>query len=282
MPLPIYKLTELSWTELEELDKDNTCALVPLSPIEEHGPHLPLGTDILAARDIAGLAAQYACEQTSSLQIVMTPSIPLGCAGVTADIPGTISLRGKTLYNLILDLCSGLANSGFQYAVIVNHHLDPVHMKAILEGIEAVCRTYSIRVIETAGSILFSGMELQEHKLIKEMGLSLTSEIHADVRETSFISYCYPHLLKNDPKILDSVTIDPRKEMAAGKTTFKAMGAEHGYIGSPANASKSLGKLHIEEHARIIADLILRLINRQPLPEIQPNILQYYKKHVQL
>lgn len=87
----IHYLSDLSWVEVEALNKDQTCVLVPLSPIEEHGPHLPLGTDIFGARDIAELAARNCCADNPEVQLVLTPFIPLGCAGITADFPSTIS-----------------------------------------------------------------------------------------------------------------------------------------------------------------------------------------------
>lgn len=282
MSLQILQLTEMSWVELEALDKDHSCILLPLSPIEEHGPHLPIGTDIFGAQDIAQLAAKNVCAKDSALQAILSPVIPLGCSPITADFPGTISLRGKTLYNLLVDFCSGLAESGFKYIVIVNHHLDSVHLKAILEAIETVCDRFGVKIIETAGRILYSRITVDEITKGEEMGLSMKTEIHADVRETSFIKYSYPHLIKQNLEQLPPVRIDIREGLQKGLTTFKAMGASQGYIGTPALASAALGKIHLEEQAQITADMIIQLISGQPLPEMSPGILKYLKENVQL
>lgn len=278
----IQQLTEMSWVELEALDKDHSCILLPLSPIEEHGPHLPIGTDIFGAQDIAQLAAKNVCAKDSALQAILSPVIPLGCSPITADFPGTISLRGKTLYNLLVDFCSGLAESGFKYIVIVNHHLDSVHLKAILEAIETVCDRFGVKIIETAGRILYSRITVDEITKGEEMGLSMKTEIHADVRETSFIKYSYPHLIKQNLEQLPPVRIDIREGLQKGLTTFKAMGASQGYIGTPALASAALGKIHLEEQAQITADMIIQLISDQPLPEMSPGILKYLQENVQL
>ena len=278
----IQQLTEMSWVELEALDKDHSCILLPLSPIEEHGPHLPIGTDIFGAQDIAQLAAKNVCAKDSALQAILSPVIPLGCSPITADFPGTISLRGKTLYNLLVDFCSGLAESGFKYIVIVNHHLDSVHLKAILEAIETVCDRFGVKIIETAGRIFYSRITVDEITKGEEMGLSMKTEIHADVRETSFIKYSYPHLIKQNLEQLPPVRIDIREGLQKGLTTFKAMGASQGYIGTPALASAALGKIHLEEQAQITADMIIQLISGQPLPEMSPGILKYLKENVQL
>jgi creatinine amidohydrolase len=282
MSQTIHHLTELSWVELEALDKDHSFVLVPLSPIEEHGPHLPLGTDIFGAQDIAELTAVNVCEQKPELLAVLAPAIPLGCSSITADFPGTISLRGETLYNLLIDFCTGLAKSGFKYIVIVNHHLDSVHLKAILEAIDTVCETFNVEIIETAGRLLYSGIPIEEVREGEKLGLSMKTEIHADVRETSFIKYRYPHLVKSDPEKLPPVLIDIKRGLEQGCKTFKAMGASQGYLGTPALASVHLGKIHLEEQARLTADMVIQLVNGLPLPEMSPGILKYLKEHVRL
>ena len=282
MSLPIHKLTEMSWVELAALDKDYAFVLLPLSPVEEHGPHLPLGTDIFGAHEIAQLAADNVRAKDSTLQAIMAPDLPLGCSSITADFPGTISLRGTTLYNLLVDFCSGLAESGFKYIIIVNHHLDPVHLKAILEAIETVGDRFGVNIIETAGRIIYSGMVLQEVTHGEQLGLSMKMEIHADIRETSFIQYSYPHLIKQNPQELPAVHIDVGEGIKRGLTTFKAMGAAQGYIGTPSFASAALGKIHLEEQAQVIADMITNLISGRPLPEMSPGMLKYLKNKVKL
>ena len=277
-----HKLLNLTWIELEALDKNHSIVLVPLSPIEEHGPHLPLGTDIFGAQDIAETAAGYLCEENPLLQVVLAPTIPLGCAPITADFPGTISLRGTTLFHLLVDFCTGLAKSGFKYIIITNHHLDSVHLKAILEAIETVTEEFKVKIIETAGRILYSGITIDEIVEGQQLGISMKTEVHADVRETSYIKYRYPHLLKNTPEHLPAVLINVSDELRKGIKTFKAMGAEQGYIGSPALATKKLGKIHLEEHARLIAEMAVKLITGQALPEMDPKITRYLKTKVSL
>jgi creatinine amidohydrolase len=282
MPGSILSLAELSWVELDSLDKDLTIVLLPLSPIEEHGPHLPIGTDIFGAQDIAALAAQNVLRENPEALVVVAPVIPLGCAPITADFPGTISLRGETFFNLMIDVCSGLARSGFKYIAIVNHHLDSVHLKAILEAIDTVSSRYPVHIIETAGRILYSGMEIAEIAKGAELGLAMRTEVHADVRETSYIRHSYPHLLKLDPSTLAPVLIDIREGLAQGFNTFREMGATQGYIGTPAAATDEIGRIHLEEQGHITADLILRLMSGRQLPEIRPGILRYLRENVEL
>ena len=43
--MSFLKLDEMSWLEVENLNKEKTIIFLPIGPVEEHGPHLPLGTD---------------------------------------------------------------------------------------------------------------------------------------------------------------------------------------------------------------------------------------------
>ena len=87
--MSFLKLDEMSWVEVENLNKDKSIIFIPIGPVEEHGPHLPLGTDFFAARDIAELAAHYVTQQDNTLHTVVAPVIPVGCSQTAADFPGS-------------------------------------------------------------------------------------------------------------------------------------------------------------------------------------------------
>lgn len=193
----MLKFEELTWEEIQTLDRGNTCLFLPLSPIEAHGPHLPVGTDIFGARDFAAKAAGIVMEREPRVQSVLLPVIPLGCCGVTEDFPGTISVNGRTFCQLVTDVCKALAEQGFLYLAISNHHLDPVHMKAVLTAIETIESEFPIKILETGSRIVYSGMGLEQIERGKSMGLDMGKEVHADVKETAFILSQYPHLLKD-------------------------------------------------------------------------------------
>jgi creatinine amidohydrolase len=278
----LLKLAEMTWPEVERLDKNKTLVLIPISPIEEHGPHLPLGTDIFGARDIAAMAARLVLEKDQTLKVLLAPEIPLGCASITADFPGTISLRGSTLFQVVSDVCRSLVTHGFRYIVISNHHLDPVHMKAILSAIEEISAKYDVHITETASRSVYAGLETEETRQGQALGADMDRELHADIRETSFIRYCYPSLCKQDPEKLPAVFVDVRQGFRKGYKTFKQMGANAGYIGSPGLATPDYGRLHLEEGARLAAELALKLIRGEELPEINPRIRKFLDLHVKL
>ncbi len=258
--MAIFQLEKMSWTDVDNLDKARSVLFLPVSPIEEHGPHLPLGTDIFCARDIAAGAADIIVRQNPRIQVVLAPSIPLGCAPATADFPGTISLRADTLKRVIEDVCRALAAQGFRYMVISNHHMDPVHMQAILSAVEELNASLDVTIVETCSQHFRRrrAMERDQQGLVPD--LDMRFEIHADVKETSYILYSRTQLCAGDYKHLPDCKLDLREGLRRGLTTFRQLGAESGYIGSPGRASAEIGRRYLEEFSQSVAQMAFDLL----------------------
>ncbi len=278
----ILKLDEITWLELDRLDRDRTLVLIPISPLEEHGPHLPIGTDVMAAVDIAENTAAQLHKKAPDDVVVRCPAIPLGCATITADFPGTISLRGTTLKNVVVDVCRAWIQHGFKNLLFCNHHLDPIHMKAILWAIEAVQADHDVRIAETMSRSIYAGLENEAVTQGQAMGLDMRFEIHADAKETAYVRYRRPELFKPDAAPLDPVHIDVRQGMQRGQTTFKQMGATLGYIGSPDQCDADFGRMHIQSCTRQAVELALKLIHGDPLPPIDPKMWAFLDKTIKL
>ena len=56
--MPVYELRALAWPDVEALPRDRTVAILPAGAIEAHGPHLPLGTDLVIADAMARAGAE--------------------------------------------------------------------------------------------------------------------------------------------------------------------------------------------------------------------------------
>ncbi len=105
------------WPEVEEaLAAGRRTALVGLGSVEQHGPHLPLGTDAWIADALArGLAARIQ-------ESVALPAIPFGCAPEHLAFPGTLSLEPETLERILVDLLGSLSRHGFERAFVFSAH----------------------------------------------------------------------------------------------------------------------------------------------------------------
>jgi len=90
-------------------------AVLPFGSVEQHGPHLPTGTDTIAAR----LLAQEVAEGLDGLFVAFGP---YGITPIHAGHPGTISLRRSTFEALVTDVCEELVTMGADRIVFVNWH----------------------------------------------------------------------------------------------------------------------------------------------------------------
>ncbi len=108
-------LSEATWTEVRELETD--LAVVPVGSTEQHGPHAPLGTDVLTAEAVADAALER-----SDRDVVRAPAIPVGIAEEHRQFPGTMWVSEDTFRSYVRESVESLAHHGFDRVVLVNGH----------------------------------------------------------------------------------------------------------------------------------------------------------------
>jgi creatinine amidohydrolase len=108
-------LAELTSPETAEAIARSRMAVLPLGSVEQHGPHLPNGTDTMAAELIAKDVAER-------LEAVYVPFGPYGVTPTHAGHPGTVTLRRETFEALLTDICTELIGMGVKTFVLVNWH----------------------------------------------------------------------------------------------------------------------------------------------------------------
>ncbi|MEV5764860.1 creatininase family protein [Micromonospora sp. NPDC052213] len=95
--------------------------LLPVGATEQHGPHLPTGTDALIAEAVCDAAARQAAAR-SPRPLIVTPVIPVGASEHHLPFGGTLSLSPETLSAVLLDLARSVAMQGGRRLVLVNGH----------------------------------------------------------------------------------------------------------------------------------------------------------------
>jgi creatinine amidohydrolase len=110
---------------LDELTRENlralapeTLVVLPVGATEQHGPHLPVGTDHFLVTHVARAAAEAAGE----LPVVVAPTLPFGSSHHHLPFGGTISLSTEAYYRALCDLAETLILSGFRRIFILNGH----------------------------------------------------------------------------------------------------------------------------------------------------------------
>jgi hypothetical protein len=106
-PVPGLKLAEMTMTELDALDRARTLIAVPVSPLEEHGPHLPLGTDGFMAEGMIDGVFQRLAASHPDWTLVRAPWFPVGC--YTLHHPGSIEVPQETVRAVVEAIWVGLS-----------------------------------------------------------------------------------------------------------------------------------------------------------------------------
>jgi creatinine amidohydrolase len=120
---------EMSWTEFERRKKETDTVIVPTGAVEVYGPHLPMGTDCVAADGISRLVA----ERTGAL---IAPTIELGESTGLIGFPGTMTLSKETFHQTIDGLFTELIRHGFKNYLFITGHAGNV------DSISYLCRKY--------------------------------------------------------------------------------------------------------------------------------------------
>ena len=110
-----HSINDLTSREVAEHIARNPVAVIPFGSIEQHGPHLPNGTDTIAAEVVSEALAE-------ALDALYVPFGPYGVTPIHAGHPGTISLRRSTFEALLTDICNELIDMGVNRLVFVNWH----------------------------------------------------------------------------------------------------------------------------------------------------------------
>lgn len=248
-------LAEMTWVEAGEAARRGAVIMLPLSPTEEHGPHLPLATDWMEAEAMTVMAADLLTED--GVEVIVAPTIPHAVAQVASDFPGNICIRPETLESLIIDVCNSLASHGFNRIAVVCMHFERGNRETVLRAVDKLRDKHQLKIIEA----FVSRQEVWWPKLAEMMETSLTYDSHAGEMETSVMLALRPDLVRPGWDKLEPVLINFRKELTAGKRFAQIAGGEQGYFGDPTKSSAEKGRAILELWSQSIAAAVREMVN---------------------
>lgn len=117
--MTVYKLENLSFKQIDALDRQKTIVILPCGSMEQHGPHLPNGMDTHLAVAISEKAAENVKDTVDCL---ILPAIPVGQSPEHIDYPGTLSFTAETFIRILKEISGSIARHGFTKMYIVNGH----------------------------------------------------------------------------------------------------------------------------------------------------------------
>ena len=170
-------LPHMTWPEVEEALKRTDVALIPVASIEQHGKHMPLGSDSYAAIEICKLIAQKA-------EVVVAPTVLAGLSSHHMGFPGTITLTPETFEAVVYETALSLIKHGFRKILILSGHGgNSVSVANVIQKINQ----------ETAATAFDLGQaQLPRMEPLYPM---VALDVHAGVGETSEALYLFGSLV---------------------------------------------------------------------------------------
>jgi len=242
-------LHELRASELATRVTASTVIVQPISAVEQHGPHLPLATDLIIAAEAADA---FAAEHGEALGCLVLPPLAYGTSSEHEWCPGTVSLRATTLLAVLQDLGRSLGRLASRKLVLLNGHGGNTPL------LQVACR--EIRVATGLETFLVHPslpVDAGGSGDAREHGLG----IHAGLHETSLMLHLRPELVDMEaaaaclPEALATNLYVRFDGPVAFGWTSRDFGPT-GIIGDPRGATPELGK---ELFDAIVTDLAAAL-----------------------
>jgi creatinine amidohydrolase len=213
-------LAELTWPEVAEYLERDRRLIVPVGTCEQHGRHLPLGTDTLMAERIArDLSAEFG--------VLVAPTVAYGVNVASEQAyAGTSSLRRKTLHRVLNDLLADWEGHGFEEFILITAHFHDPHLDAVTSVVTEHAR---VRVVDLQSVRIGPFLEKQVHPE------------HAGEAETSVMLHLAPELVRADE--IRDYPLDPKqlRRYLRGRMPRPPAGCE-GAIGYPSAATAEKGE----------------------------------------
>lgn len=253
------RIENYSWDEIGDLiTKSNKTAIIPIGSIEQHGYHLPIGTDSFVAISLA----EQASELTNG---VMIPPLWFGWSPHHMVLPGTITVRTEVLIEYLYDIVVSLAKHGFENFVLINGHriVNVIWMQIAAQKIQ---ESFDVKIS------IFDPAYMSKD-IVRDLEFGPVG--HGEEIETSHMIYINEALVNLDKAVdnpikpKDLYSVDPsylNDTLCYVPTTFKMAKANlndaGGVHGEPSKSSMEKGEKYNEHLLKNLVKVIKQMQER--------------------
>jgi len=239
------ELTASEWDKA--LQKSDSTCILPIGILEKHGPHVPIGSDLIQVRE-------WAARATKQEYAVVFPDYFYGQINEAKHQFGTFALEERVVWDLLEATCDEIGRNGFKKIVIINGHGgNPELIRYFIQTRLEKPRNYAIYFFEPSNDSAYRKQVQALHKS------DPAGDQHAGERETSSLLYLRPDLVKMDSATNESGANQHRLDIPNVYTAiwWYADYPNH-YAGEGAKATAELGRV-VTEHT--ISQLVTVLKN---------------------
>jgi creatinine amidohydrolase len=261
-------MADMTFPEVEEAARRGAVVLWALGVIEEHGPHLPLATDVYVP--CATLREARRILAGRGIESVIAPPFYWGINAATAAFAGSFVVRPETMLELMKDCFRSLRKDGFTSVFCLSGHGDAAHNRVLLDGVKAGSAYAPIDAFMLLAPSFVQRLELDP----ADPFLAVTApppsdpqqfvDVHAGNGETSMVWAKYPNVVRTaivptlaptNYAVADLLEWRKGDQHAVRKTP-------HGYFGDPAAADPQRGHAIVRSEGETIARAVAVKLGR--------------------
>ncbi|MBI4277983.1 MAG: creatininase family protein [Armatimonadetes bacterium] len=192
-------LADLTWPEVQAALQRTDLAIIPVGSVEQHGHHLPLGTDFIGAMSLARAAAK----RTGA---IVAPAIFPGISEHHMAFPGTLTLSAETFVRVLMEVAQSLIRHGFRKILLVNGH----------GGNETTMRYVADRINrETEAMAAVFG--IQELRKVYLTDRADKMDVHAGYGETAIVMHLAGQLIDRQRIRKPTMRLGPNRARTLSK-----------------------------------------------------------------
>lgn len=257
-------MANMNWTDVQTYVDKNALVLIPIGVMEEHGPHLSLGTDVYTAH----IQCMYIKDilKEKGIEVVIAPPFYWGVCQSTGSFVGSFKIRKETAKALLFDIIASLAEFGFKNIYGINAHGDIEQNIVLMEAFQEATEKLSVNArFNIAQDVMpHYGLNGEEAFIlpVKQQTISVSKSNYPDVHggdiETATMAQFYPGITDmKKAKSLPPVTVEDDKIMTwlLGGHTKEL--SPKGYLGAPADYDSVEIIKHLNDVANRITEEIL-------------------------
>jgi creatinine amidohydrolase len=262
-------MADMTFPDLARAAAGRAVVLWGLGVIEQHGPHLPLGTDVYMPSELLRRVRKLLAEK--GVESVIMPPFYWGVNQVSGMFPGTFVVRPETMIELMVDLIKSLKKDSFARLFCVSGHGDALHNRTIHAGIRRGADESGVKAYFVGAPSFFKrlGIEAGDPYILPTPGEverpGKYFDVHAGKFETSSMWAIYPELVKDELlptlKSTDFGIEDLMEWRKGGEHALRK--TPQGFLGDPAASDRGFGEQVMAAHAALVAAAIAEKVERE-------------------
>ena len=274
---------DMTFTEFEAAAAKTDIMILPIGAIEEHGSHLPLGTDAIEATAQVFYVQKYL--RAAGVETIIGPPLNIGITNEAGDwtrdgtymYPGSLNIGRETFVRLYVDVVRSLHDNGMRRVFLYSGHLGGRHLQAIMQVVEETNKSIKgVKVYALMESERLEQMKVKPNPNIlpieKGQNFEMLTRLlgkgdepafstHGDGTETSLMLYYQPDAVRSGYNLVPQAPSSHFFEAIFSGDREKNPSGAGGFPYDKASAA--VGKQIVDYRTPIIGEIILQALNRK-------------------